>query len=218
MRINYTACAGAILLSASSMLSAQAIVLGGPSAPMLRSGTEVQLRTLEELTTNGKLLKVGRRFNLETTDAISVNGQVVIPAGSRAVGEVTSIRNKGMWGKSGNIEARVVYVSANGRNIRASGTLSDKGTTGTAGVVGAIVLLPVAGFFMTGTSAVVRAFIDEDVAVAFAEGTGPAPMVVATPAAVSAPVGVVAAPAVAAPTATPVSAPSVLTKVSVPAK
>ncbi len=44
--------------------------------------------------------------------------------------------------------------------------------------------LPVAGFFTTGTSAVipmgapVKAFIDEDVPIAFAPGAAPAPMVV----------------------------------------
>lgn len=159
------------------------LVVGAPD-DRLRVGTEVPLRMLNELTTNGKLLKVGDRFNLEVADPISVVGQVVIPAGSRAVGEVTRVRNKGMWGKSGGIDARIMYVTANGRNIRASGTVTDKGTTGTAGVVGAAVLIPIAGFFVTGTSAkipagtIVRAFIDEDVPVAFAAGSGPLPMVV----------------------------------------
>ncbi len=59
----------------------------------------------------------------------------------------------------------------------------DKGVTGTAAVVGAIVLVPVVGFFTTGTSAVlpkggaVNGFIDEDVELAIAS-KAPAPMVV----------------------------------------
>lgn len=67
-----------------------------------------------------------------------------------------------------------------------SGSIDDKGTTGTAGVVGAAVLIPVAGFFMTGTSAEiplgapVTAFIDEDVSVAVVPAS--APMVVTAPA------------------------------------
>ena len=68
-----------------------------------------------------------------------------------------------------------------------TGALNDKGVTETAGVIGAVAFLPVAGFFLTGTSAKiasganVRAYLDEDVPVAFA-AEAPAAMVVATPA------------------------------------
>ena len=50
-----------------------------------------------------------------------------------------------------------------------SGAFDDKGVTGTAAVVGAVLLVPIVGFFVTGTSAripsgsQVSAFIDEDV-------------------------------------------------------
>lgn len=107
----------------------------------------------------------------------------MIPAGSPATGEITTVRNKGMWGKSGGINARLLFVRANGKQIRLTGAMDEKGTTGTAGVVGAALLLPVAGFFMTGTSAViplgapVTGFVDEDVQLAFA-GEAPTPMVV----------------------------------------
>jgi hypothetical protein len=150
------------------------------------------LRTSEELTTAGKKLRVGHRFQLEVAEDVTVNGQIVIPAGSPATGEVTEVRNKGMWGKSGRINARVLFVRANGRQIRLTGQMDDKGTTGTAGVVGAIAFVPVAGFFITGTSAripvnaPVKAFIDEDVALAFT--TAPAPMLI-TPQPTVAPAG-----------------------------
>lgn len=187
----------AALLCACAPLAAQV----GTPAPtamttgqidnVMRSGTPVPLKLSEPLTTEGKKLKVGQRFNLEVAEAVLVNGNVVIPAGSPAVGEVTEVRNKGMWGKSGRINARLLYVRANGRQIRLSGQIDDKGVTGTAGVVGAIALVPVAGFFMTGTSAriplgaPVSGFVDEDVA--FTPGTAqPAPMMLA-PAAPAAP-------------------------------
>lgn len=150
---------------------------------VLRSGTSVPLRTVEALTTKGKKLKVGQRFNLEVAEPVMVNGQTVIPVGSPAVGEITHVRNKGMWGKSGKIEARILYVRANGVQIRLTGQVDDKGVTGTAGVVGAAVLVPVAGFFLTGTSAsiptgsVITAFVEEDMPVAFS-GAAPAPMMV----------------------------------------
>lgn len=156
---------------------------------VLRVGTEVPLRLRHELTTKGKQLRVGHRFQLETSEAVMVNGVTVIPVGSPAVGEVTSIRNKGMWGKSGHLGARILYVTVNGRQIRLSGAFDDKGVAGGIGAVAvsAIVFLP-AGFFMTGTSAlvpagtIIKAFTDEDVQLAMA-ATPQAPLQVAAPAA-----------------------------------
>lgn len=148
------------------------LVVPVTGASSLRAGTSVPLRTLELLTTNGKQLRVGQRFNLETTGAVAMNGVVIIPVGSRAVAEVTQVRNKGMWGKLGAIHARMVSVNVNGHDVRMSGTFDSKGETGTAGVVGAIAVLPIAGFFMTGTSATmpmnmqVTGYLDEDVLLA----------------------------------------------------
>ncbi|MBB4633193.1 hypothetical protein [Sphingosinicella soli] len=169
------------------------------------------MKTLVGLTTEGKKLKVGHRFELEVAEAVSVDGQVVIPVGSPAVGEVTSVRNKGMWGKSGHIETRMLYVRANGRQIRLSGSIDDKGVTGTAGVVAAAVLIPVVGFFVTGTSAQIpvgsniTGFVQEDVPVTF---PAPAPLAVVVPAPAApmiAPVATVTTVA-AAPVAEPVAA------------
>jgi hypothetical protein len=171
-----------------------AVATAATTSGTLRAGTSVPVKMAEGLTTKGKKLKVGQRFQLETAEAVTIDGNVVIPAGSPATGEITEVRNKGMWGKSGRINGRVLYVRANGRQIRMSGSIDDKGKTGTAGVVGAVVLIPIAGFFMTGTSAdvplgtAVTAFIDEDVSVAFAGPT--MPMVVAPVASVPVQAGI----------------------------
>jgi len=167
----------------------EALAIGADQRPTLRAGTSVPLKTITELTTKGKKLRVGDRFNLEVSEPVMVNGVTVIPVGSPAIGEITSVRNKGMWGKSGAIEVRMLYATVNGRQIRLSGATDDKGVTGTAGVVGAVVLLPIAGFFLTGTSAVIPAgssitgFVQEDVPLSFAKAAEPAPMVVGTAAA-----------------------------------
>jgi hypothetical protein len=56
--------------------------------------------------------------------------------------------------------------------IRLTGNFDEHGSTGTAGVVASIALVPLAGFFTTGTSAKipvgsgVRAFLDEDLTIA----------------------------------------------------
>jgi hypothetical protein len=158
---------------------------------MLRVGTEVPLRLSEELTTKGKKLRTGQRFHLETSEPVIVQGVTVIPVGSPAVGEITDVRNKGMWGKSGHLSARILYVTVNGRQIRLSGQFDDKGVAGGIGAVAvsAIVFLP-AGFFMTGTSAkipagaIVKGFIDEDVPLAMAASDQP-PLAVGAPMAVT---------------------------------
>jgi len=147
------------------------------------------LRLSQELTTKGKQLRVGHRFHLQTSEPVMVNGVTVIPVGSPAVGEITQVRNKGMWGKSGHFGARILYVTVNGRQIRLSGAFDDKGVAGGVGaaLVSAIVFLP-AGFFMTGTSAlvpagtIIKAFTDEDVPLAM-PAAPQAPMVVGAPAA-----------------------------------
>ncbi|PHR18685.1 MAG: hypothetical protein COA41_09630 [Sphingopyxis sp.] len=138
---------------------------------------------MEEITTKKKAAKVGQRFMLEVSAPVEVNGVTVIPAGTPAWGELVGVRNKGMWGKSGKLDAKLLFLRVNGRQIRLTGSFDDKGVTGTAGVVGAIALVPIAGFFMTGTSAmlpkggVVSGFIDEDIELAIAN-VKQAPMVV----------------------------------------
>lgn len=154
---------------------------------VLRNGTEIGLRMLQELTTKGKQLRVGNRFRMEVSDPVVVQGVTVIPAGAPAMGEITEVRNKGMWGKSGHLTARLLYLTVNGRQIRLSGGFDDKGVAGGIGAVAttAIVFLP-AGFFMTGTSAkipagtIIKGFIDEDVPLAMPVES--APMVVGVPA------------------------------------
>lgn len=159
----------------------QAIAPVATTNAVLRAGTPVQLRLMEEITTQKKAARVGQRFMLEIAAPVEVNGVIVIPAGTPAWGEITEVRNKGMWGKSGKLTARLLYLRVNGRQIRLTGSFDDKGVTGTAGVVGAIAVVPVVGFFVTGTSAVfpkggeVGGFIDEDVQLAIAN-TEPAPL------------------------------------------
>jgi hypothetical protein len=142
------------------------------SGNILRAGAPVPVALSQALTTKGKTLKVGQPVQLEVAQDVMLNGRVVIPARSPVEGVLTHVRNKGMWGKSGAIQLAIKSVTINGTKVRLKGEMDDRGETGTAGVVGAIVALPVAGFFVTGTSAEMplnmpgRAFLDEDIALA----------------------------------------------------
>ena len=174
---------------ATGSASAAIVPIAGPvGTAVLRVGTPVPLKMSETITTKGKKLKVGYRIHLEVAEDVRVDGVVVIPIGSPAIGEVTDVRNKGMWGKSGKINAQLLYVTVNGRQIRLSGQFDDKGVAGGVGAaaVSAVVFLP-AGFFMTGTSAKidlgapVKGFVDEDVPLNLT-AAAPAPMTVTAPA------------------------------------
>ena len=165
------------LICAAALTAPVAVFAQNPvtiAAPVdgnvLRAGVKVPVRTLQELTTKKKALKAGDRINVEVAEAVMSGTNVIIPAGTPGMAEITTVRNKGMWGKSGYIEGRVLYLRLGGRQVRLTGTFNDKGVTGTAGVVGAIAFVPVAGFFTTGTSAMIPngtilpAFLDEDLA------------------------------------------------------
>lgn len=176
-RLHSALLASAFVMLVPSAAFAQAApitVAPAEAGPMLRQGTEIRLVTLTEL--NSKRDRVGERFDMEVQESVQLNGQTVIPAGTRAVGEITMRKGKGMWGKSGKLEFRPLYVKLGDRQIRISANSTrDKGKAGTAGVVAAVVFLPVAGFLVTGTSAripaqtPVVAQLDEDVPVVFAD-------------------------------------------------
>ena len=164
----------------------QAVIIAPVANNVLRAGIEVPLRVEEGLDSNDKGIREGQQFHLTVANNVMLGNAVVIPAGSPATGEITDLRRKGMWGKSGHIVARVLNVRVGDRLIRLSGTFDEHGTTGTAGVVAAIAFVPIAGFFMTGTSAKipagvgVRGFLDEDLVVAV---SAVAPPVMAAPSA-----------------------------------
>ncbi|RYE67388.1 MAG: hypothetical protein EOP17_08905 [Rhizobiaceae bacterium] len=146
-----------------------AIIQPSSTDNILRAGTEIPLIVREELTTKKKQLRVGQRIQMEVSANVTQNGITVIPAGTPAIGEITEVRNKGMWGKSGYIGARVLSLRLGDRHVRLTGTFDDKGVTGTGGVVAAVAFIPVAGFFTTGTSAHIasgsatKGFLDEDI-------------------------------------------------------
>jgi hypothetical protein len=160
----------------------QAVIVAPAAGTVLRAGTEIPLRMEEGLDSNDKSLREGQQFRMSVANDVRLGNVVVIPAGSPATGEITDIRRKGMWGKSGRINARVLNVRVGDRLIRVTGNFDDKGVTGTAGVVAAIAFVPIAGFFMTGTSAKipagggVKAFLDEDLQIAMPSAPLPAPV------------------------------------------
>jgi len=175
------ACAFAIAAPAAGQVAPSTTV---HQSGVLLTGTAVPLRMKDELTTKDKRAKVGDRFALEVTEPVSLNGSVVIPVGAIATGEITTVRNKGMFGKSGLIEGRILHVRVGDRQIRLTGRIDDKGSKNGVGAGLATYATLVGGFLITGTSAMipagtlVNAYLEEDVPVAFASDARPAPLIV----------------------------------------
>jgi hypothetical protein len=122
------------------------------SGPVLRAGTKVSGRTLAPLSS--KTARQGQRFDVEIVEPVLVDGAVVVPAGVHAVGEVTRVVQKDVFGQSGKLEVRLLFVEIGGARIRLDGFAADKGKGNTAALV---VGLPLVGFgagMISGKSAV----------------------------------------------------------------
>lgn len=146
----------------------QAMIAEPVRGPLvLQAGTEVPMKTLTEVSS--KRNRQGDRFDLVVSEDVIVGGHVVIPRGSRGVGEVTRLVPKGAFGKSGKLEVRLLYVAVGNSRVRLDGRAADRGKSGTGATVATAVLAGLFSAFVTGTSAVLPAdvtvvgFVERDV-------------------------------------------------------
>lgn len=121
---------------------------------ILPQGTAIQLRLMDRLST--KITQKGETFDLEVIEDVVVDGTTIVPAGTLAVGEVTRSDAKGPFGKSGKLEARILYLKFGGRPLRVSGTLSVAGDGGTTETVLTALAAGTLAFAVTGKSAVLE--------------------------------------------------------------
>lgn len=118
-------------------------------------GTPLKLVTRTEVST--KANKPGDRFYLAVAEDLVYRGQVVLPAGSVAVGEVADLQRNGHFGKKGKLGIQLLYVQTPSGPVRLSGRGYDEGRSGTAASIATITFAPIivawAGVFIHGTSA-----------------------------------------------------------------
>ena len=128
--------------------AAPAVAAVQPAAParaeaQLPSNSEIVLAINADLST--KTHKVGDKFSLTVAQDVSVDGQVVIPKGTRAVGQVTMRTGNGGFGKSGKMEMAFRYLELQGKRIPLEGNHRQEGEGNTAATVGAVVAAGVVG-------------------------------------------------------------------------
>lgn len=147
---------GRVLIAAILLAGAPLGAAAEPApAPVLRRGTAVPMKTLQPLSS--KRARQGQRFDLQVSDDVRVEGMLVIPKGARGVGEVSRVVTKGMMGKRGKLDVRVLFVEVGGTRIRLDGSARESGESGAAPVALAAPLIGVSAGFFTGTSAVIPA-------------------------------------------------------------
>lgn len=161
MRIAFlgTVAAAATMVAVSAMpAQAQPIMAVAQTAPAsnlvsLPANTEVLLSMNDDLTTKGGQIEVGERFFLSVVHDVKIGEYIVIPRGTRGVGEVTWKTGKAAFGKSGKMEVALRYLQVGNTRIDITGKFRQEGEGNTVATIGAVIAVGVFGGFVTGKSA-----------------------------------------------------------------
>jgi hypothetical protein len=116
-------------------------------------GTPVILKTRTQISTRDN--KPGDRIYLEVAEALTYQGQVVLPIGAQAVAEVVRADRNGHFGRKGKVGVRLLYVDAPGGRVRLNGDSHKEGKSGAVLSIGTILLVSPLGFLIHGTSATI---------------------------------------------------------------
>lgn len=123
----------------------------------LPAGTEIVLTMNDDLTTLDGQIKVGHQFRLTVAKDVRMGDYIIIPHGTPAVGEVTMVTGKGVFGKSGKMAVALRYLDLNGRRIPLLGTYRQEGRDNTVASVTGLAAAGVLGGVVTGRSAIIPA-------------------------------------------------------------
>jgi len=125
-------------------------------APLvLKRDTPVHFMVVSEVTT--KTHTPGHRFRLRVDKPVFVDGVLALPVGTTAWGEVLAAKKSGNAGKSGSLEARLLYVDVEGHHVPISGNNAAKGAGGGAETALGVLALGPLGLFAKGNNAKIKA-------------------------------------------------------------
>lgn len=146
-------------LTSTSLVAQDAVPQVAPPpvaviAPMeaeLPANTEVILAVNSEVTSTTH--RAGDTFTLSVAQDVRIGDHVVIPRGTRAVGEITWRTGRGAFGKSGKMNIALRYIDLDGTRIPVEGTFRQEGEGNTLATVGGVILAGVFAGFITGSRA-----------------------------------------------------------------
>ncbi len=124
----------------------------GPNETSLPANTEVAVTLNAEV--NSKRVKQGQNFDVSVARDVTLGNFVVIPRGTKGVGQVTYRTGKGAFGKSAKMEIEIRSLNLGGRTIPISGKFRQEGSGNTGATVATAVAVGVFSAFVTGKSAV----------------------------------------------------------------
>jgi hypothetical protein len=133
----------------------------------LREGEDVNLRFSQPLSS--KTAAEGDQVTFELVDDIKVGDVVVVKAGSKAQGEVSSVKKAGMMGKAGDMSIRLNYLRAGDAKIHLRGSKGKEGENKTTSTVVLTVLFGPIGLIKHGKDVEIpvgqsfHAFVSDDV-------------------------------------------------------
>lgn len=135
----------------------QAVPQAQPAPNQLPARTPVILRVEQAVTSRSAAR--GDRFPISVVyDLKAPDGRIAIPAGARGEGEVVHAARKSWGGRAGELLLAARFVEVGGQRIQLEAmqvARSGNQQVGAAFVAG--VAIPIASFFVTGTSAEVAA-------------------------------------------------------------
>ena len=112
------------------------------AAPMtLPAGTEIPLETVTVLTSK-KQVK-GDQIPLKTSEDVLLNGQLLIPAGTPATGQISDSRVTGGFGMNGKLSIAPLFLVMNGQVIRLIGAAKSKNVLAADTAVAIAVVTPI---------------------------------------------------------------------------
>ena len=129
-------------------------------------GTPLRLMTRTELSTRNN--RPGERFDLVVAEPLVHRGQVVVPAGSPAVGEVMRVERNGAAGKRGELAVRLLYAQTPSGPVQLWGRTERAGTNQKVLAIGGAAVVAWPMIFIHGTSArlpadtVITAYLAQD--------------------------------------------------------
>jgi hypothetical protein len=132
-------------------------------------GTDVRLQFIEKLSSS--TATEGQRFNLIVDEDVRIDGVVVVPSGSKAVGTVVSANKKGFMGKAGELNVLINYMLLGDQRIRLRASKGKEGEGRVGATVALTVLFGPLGLLKRGKDieinpgTVIDAFVDETITV-----------------------------------------------------
>lgn len=122
---------------------------GSAGALRIVAGTDVLLETLQPLSS--ATLKRGDKFGLRLAQALSVDGTLLLPAGTTGVGEVIHAERSRSGGKPGELLLAARYLEADGRQIPLrSFRVGSAGVDKSGQVIGLAIAVGVFAMFIRG--------------------------------------------------------------------